>query len=111
MRGEMAEFVPAGGVVIVNEAVGVDAEGEMAVVANPAVQTTRRGAGCAQGGADFFPVVVDVALQDLHRIGGEHGDGSRSGQRGIHPDKIFALAQLRRDFDRGERKITQVMMR
>jgi hypothetical protein len=83
----MAEFEPLGGVVIENEAVRVDAEGEMAVVADPAIQTACRSTGRAQGSAHFFPIVVDVALQNCHRLGGEDRDGTWGGQGGIHPTK------------------------
>ena len=66
---------------VIDEAVGVDAEGEVAVVTDPAVEAASGGAGDAEGGADYFPVLVDVAPQYGHRLGGKNGDRAGCRQR------------------------------
>ncbi len=93
MGGELTELMPLPAVVLIEEAMGIDPEDERAVVTDPAVQAASGGAGGAEGGADFFPVVVDVALEHLHGFRGQDGDRARERQGGVHPDKTLPMAQ------------------
>lgn len=100
--GEVAGFEPGGGVVNVKEGVGVVAEGEVAVIADPAeeagggegpVGVVRLGVALKEG-FDLVPIVFEGAGEDFEGGGGEEGDGARAGLRAVEPDEAGEAGEV-----------------
>jgi hypothetical protein len=108
--GEVAGFEPGGGVVDVEEGVGVVAEGEVAVIADPAEEAAGGegpvgvvGLGVVlEEGFDAVPVVIEGAGEDFEGGGGEEGDGAGAGLGAIEPDEAREVGELAGEGFRGE---------
>ena len=108
--GEVAGFEPGGGVVDVEEGVGVVAEGEVAVVADPAEEAAGGegpvgvvGLGVAlEEGFDAVPVVIEGAGEDFEGGGGEEGDGAGAGLGAVEPDEAWEVGELAGEGFRGD---------
>ena len=98
---EVAGFVPGGGVVDIHQGVGIVAEGEVAVVTDPAVEAGGGegpvgivGLGVAlEEGFDTVPVVVDAAGEDFLGVGGEQGEGAGARLGAVEPDETGAMGE------------------
>ncbi|MEZ5387736.1 MAG: hypothetical protein R3F13_19685 [Prosthecobacter sp.] len=108
---EVAELIPPGRVVVVDQPVGIDAEDEPPVVADPAVKPACGGARRGQRGADFFPVTVDVSFKNLHGFRRERRDGAGMGEGRVQPDETLATGEPRRHFGGCKGKITRTQVR
>jgi hypothetical protein len=99
---KIAEGRPATRIVLEGHAVRIHPEHELPIIAHPAVEASPRGSRQAQGGADEFPIPLDVTTEHLDGLRREHAHRPWLRQGRIHPHKALPLAQRRRHLSGGE---------